>query len=157
MRVKSKKILMGSAFAAVVTAGSVGSLMAQEKPVIATVVKISGIPWFDRMETGVESLRRAKSRCGCKPEWTCDLGFGTAAADQSRTLSPRASKHLAVVPMDPAVLEGTLKRAMERGTIVVTHEADNQVNTNVDVEAFNNDDLRHCAERAARRVHGQEG
>ena len=43
---------------------------------------------------------------------------------------------LAVVPMDPAVLEGTFKRAMERGIIVVTHEADNQVNTMADVEAF---------------------
>jgi simple sugar transport system substrate-binding protein len=47
---------------------------------------------------------------------------------------------LAVVPMDPAVLEGTFKRAMERGIVVVTHEADNQINTMADVEAFDNSD-----------------
>jgi simple sugar transport system substrate-binding protein len=138
MRVKSKKILMGSVVAALVTAGSVGSLMAQDKPVIATVVKISGIPWFDRMETGVKAFAEQN------PDVVASQS-GPATSDSAQQLQivqdlvAKGVKALAVVPMDPAVLEGTLKRAMERGTIVVTHEADNQVNTNVDVEAFNND------------------
>ncbi|CAN7702751.1 substrate-binding domain-containing protein [Phyllobacterium sp. LjRoot231] len=137
MREKSKKILMGSVVAAFVTAGSVGSLMAQDKPVIATVVKISGIPWFDRMETGVKAFGEQN------PDVVASQS-GPATADSAQQLQivqdlvAKGVNALAVVPMDPAVLEGTLKRAMERGTIVVTHEADNQVNTNADVEAFNN-------------------
>ncbi|PSH56669.1 substrate-binding domain-containing protein [Phyllobacterium endophyticum] len=138
MRVKSKKVLMGAVVAALVTAGSVGSILAQDKPVIATVVKISGIPWFDRMETGVKAFAEQN------PDVVASQS-GPATADAAQQLQivqdlvAKGVKALAVVPMDPAVLEGTLKRAMERGTIVVTHEADNQVNTNVDVEAFNND------------------
>ncbi|MBB3237302.1 simple sugar transport system substrate-binding protein [Phyllobacterium endophyticum] len=135
---KSKKVLMGAVVAALVTAGSVGSILAQDKPVIATVVKISGIPWFDRMETGVKAFAEQN------PDVVASQS-GPATADAAQQLQivqdlvAKGVKALAVVPMDPAVLEGTLKRAMERGTIVVTHEADNQVNTNVDVEAFNND------------------
>lgn len=137
MRAKSKKILAGSVVAAAVAAGSVGTLMAQDKPVIATVVKISGIPWFDRMDTGVKAFAEANTDVVASQS-------GPATADSAQQLQivqdlvAKGVNALAVVPMDPAVLEGTFKRAMERGTIVVTHEADNQVNTNVDVEAFNN-------------------
>lgn len=137
MRAKSKKILTRSVVAAALAAGSFGTLMAQDKPVIATVVKISGIPWFDRMETGVKAFAEAN------PDVVASQS-GPATADSAQQLQivqdlvAKGVKALAVVPMDPAVLEGTFKRAMERGTIVVTHEADNQVNTNVDVEAFNN-------------------
>lgn len=137
MRRKNKKSLVLSAFAAAMIAGSAGTSIAQEKPVIATVVKISGIPWFDRMETGVKAFAQAN------PDVVASQS-GPATADAAQQLQivqdlvAKGVKALAVVPMDPAVLEGTLKRAMDRGTIVVTHEADNQVNTNADVEAFNN-------------------
>ncbi len=137
MRVKSSRILAGSAIAAAVVAGSFGALMAQDKPVIATVVKISGIPWFDRMETGVKAFAAQN------PDVVASQS-GPATSDSAQQLQivqdlvAKGVNALAVVPMDPAVLEGTFKRAMERGTVVVTHEADNQVNTNADVEAFNN-------------------
>ncbi len=137
MRVMSKKILAGSVMAAALMAGSVGTLMAQDKPVIATVVKISGIPWFDRMETGVKAFAEANQDVDASQS-------GPATADAAQQLQivqdliAKGVNALAVVPMDPAVLEGTLKRAMDRGTIVVTHEADNQVNTHADVEAFDN-------------------
>jgi len=56
------------------------------------------------------------------------------------------------VPLDPAALEPVLKKALARGIKVVTHEADNQRNTLVDVEAFDdnlygarlNDRLAKC-------------
>lgn len=110
---------------------------AQDRPVIATVVKISGIPWFDRMETGVTAFAEAHPEVDASQS-----GPSTAdAAQQLRIvedLIARGVDALAVVPMDPAVLEGTLARAIERGVVVVTHEADNQVNTQADVEAFDN-------------------
>lgn len=139
MKSKSKKMLAGSVFAAALLAGSAGTAWAQEKPVIATVVKISGIPWFDRMSTGVEAFAAAN------PDVEASQS-GPATADSAQQLQiiqdliAKGVDALAVVPMDPAVLEGTFKRAMERGTIVVTHEADNQMNTHADVEAFDNDE-----------------
>jgi len=42
------------------------------------------------------------------------------------------------VPYDPPTLEPALKKAMDRGIKVVTHEADNEKNTMVDIEAFDN-------------------
>jgi simple sugar transport system substrate-binding protein len=42
------------------------------------------------------------------------------------------------VPYDPPTLDPALKKAMDRGIKVVTHEADNAKNTMVDIEAFDN-------------------
>ena len=128
-----------SILAAAMVAVSAGALEAQQKPVIATVVKISGIPWFDRMNTGVEQFAKEN------PDVVASQS-GPATSDAAQQLqivqdlSAKGVNALAVVPMDPSVLEGALKRAMDRGIVVVTHEADNQVNTQADVEAFNNDD-----------------
>ncbi|MCB8836246.1 substrate-binding domain-containing protein [Aurantimonas sp. VKM B-3413] len=109
---------------------------AQEKS-ITTVVKISGIPWFDRMKTGVEKFAQEN------PDMAITQ-VGPATADSAQQLQiiqdlvAKGTDALAVVPMDPSILEGIFKRAMDRGTIIVTHEADNQKNTMVDVEAFDN-------------------
>ena len=40
--------------------------------------------------------------------------------------------------MDPSALEGVLRRASQRGIKVITHEGDSLVNTDVDIEAFDN-------------------
>ncbi len=151
----SKKALLGSAVALALVAGSAGALMAQNKPVIATVVKISGIPWFDRMETGVKQFQKDN------PDVVATQ-YGPATADAAQQLQivndlvAKGVNGLAVVPMDPSVLEGTLKRAMDRGIIVVTHEADNQKNTHADVEAFDNADYgRALNERLAQCMGGK--
>jgi simple sugar transport system substrate-binding protein len=139
MKAKTKKLLAGTLIAATALAGGAGTLAAQDKPVIATVVKISGIPWFDRMNTGVEAYQKAN------PDVVATQS-GPATSDAAQQLQivqdlvAKGVTALAVVPMDPAVLEGTFKRAMERGIVVVTHEADNQINTMADVEAFDNSD-----------------
>ena len=52
------KVLFTAMAAACLTGASAG-LQAQEKPVMATVVKISGIPWFDRMHVGVKEFAAA--------------------------------------------------------------------------------------------------
>jgi simple sugar transport system substrate-binding protein len=122
--------------AAILTAG-MGVLNAQDKPTIATVVKISGIPWFNRMEVGVKEYATTTPTVVASQS-------GPATADAAQQLRivedliARKINALAVVPMDPAVIEGALKRAMDRGIVVVTHEADNQKNTNANIEAFDN-------------------
>lgn len=132
---RNKKIalsMIGTALAV-----TVGTLAAQSKPVIATVVKISGIPWFNRMEVGVKEFATATPAVSAAQS-------GPATADAAQQLKiiddliARKVNALAVVPMDPAVIEGALKRAMDRGIVVVTHEADNQKNTNANIEAFDN-------------------
>ncbi len=128
-----KTFKLGCAAALMVTAASA----AIAEGTITTVVKISGIPWFDRMETGVELFAEQN------PDMTISQ-VGPAQADSAQQLQivqdliAKGTDALAVVPMDPAILEGIFKRAMDRGTIIVTHEADNQMNTMVDVEAFDN-------------------
>lgn len=131
------------------------TLYGQDKQrTIATVVKITGINWFNRMEAGVKEF-------GIKnPGFrTFQTGPGKAdSAQQLRMIEDALAKKpdaLAVVPLDPAALEFVLKKALDRGVKVVTHEADNQRNTLADVEAFDdtsygahlNDRLAHCMNR----------
>jgi simple sugar transport system substrate-binding protein len=140
------------ALAATSALGVAGALHAQGKPVtIATVVKITGINWFNRMEVGVKEF--GAKNAGVT---TYQVGPGKAdSAQQLRMIEDVIAKKpaaIAVVPLDPAALEPVLKKALDRGIKVVTHEADNQKNTMVDVEAFDdtaygarlNDRLAEC-------------
>jgi simple sugar transport system substrate-binding protein len=101
-----------------------------------TVVKIAGINWFNRMEDGVVA-------------WGRDAGVnatlvGPAQADAAQQipiiedLIAKGVDALCVVPMDPTQLDPVLKKAMDAGIIVITHEASNQVNMHFDIEAFDN-------------------
>jgi simple sugar transport system substrate-binding protein len=114
-----------------------GSLYAQGKDVtIATVVKVTGINWFNRMEVGVKEFGEKN---GVK---TFQTGPGQAdAAQQLRVIEDLVAKNvqaITIVPFDPPALEPVLKKAMDKGIKIVTHEADNQKNTHVDIEAFDN-------------------
>jgi simple sugar transport system substrate-binding protein len=132
-----KRSVLAASVASVMLVGASVELSAQTKPVIATVVKISGIPWFNRMEVGVKAFGSANADVQASQS-----GPATAdAAQQLKIIEDQVARRvnaLAVVPMDPSVVEGALKRAMDRGIVVVTHEADNQKNTQADVEAFDN-------------------
>src|SRR6476620_2603076 len=134
---KMRKLLFAASAVGALVVGVSGYVAAQGKPVIVTVVKISGIPWFNRMEVGVKAFQDANPDVVAS-----ESGPTTADAAQQlqivEDLIARGVNALAVVPMDPAVIEGALKRAMDRGIVVVTHEADNQKNTQADIEAFDN-------------------
>jgi len=112
---------------------------AQDAPTIATVVKIAGIQWFNRMEEGVD-------------QYAADTGanafqVGPAQADPQQQAAliedmiAQGVDALAVVPMSPEALEPVLGRAMEAGIVVITHEAASQQNTMYDIEAFVNEDF----------------
>lgn len=112
---------------------------AQDSKKIATVVKIAGIQWFNRMEEGVK-------------QYATDTGndafqVGPAQADPQQQAAliedmiAQGVNALAVVPMSPEALEPVLKRAMDAGITVITHEAASQQNTNYDIEAFVNEDF----------------
>lgn len=134
--------------AAVVLAPAASSSAA--KPRIVTVVKVLGIGWFERMQQGIE---RFAARTGV--DATMTGGRDASPATQIRILerllaaSPKPDA-ITVVPNSPGSLEPVLKWARAAGIRVVTHEASNQVNTDVDIEAFDNDAFgAHLMDRLA--------
>ncbi|WP_322015718.1 autoinducer 2 ABC transporter substrate-binding protein [Paraburkholderia sp. J12] len=123
--------------ACALAAGLAVAAHAADNVTIVTVVKVTGISWFNRMEEGVKEF--GKDNPGVTVYQT---GPGRAdAAQQLKIIDDLIAKKvnaIAVVPYDPPTLEPALKKAMDRGIKVVTHEADNEKNTMVDVEAFDN-------------------
>lgn len=104
--------------------------------VFTTVVKIAGINWFNRLESGVVA-------------WGEENGVnasmvGPAEADAAQQipiiedLIAQGVDALCVVPMDPQQLDPVLQKAMDAGIPVITHEATNQQNMDYDIEAFDN-------------------
>ncbi len=114
-----------------------GGVVAAENQSIGTVVKLQGETWFVRMAEGVKEY--GEKTPGVTTE---EIGPGKAdAAQQEREIEDLIAKKvdaIAVVPFDPPMLEGVLKRAMDHGVKVMTHEASNLKNTQVDMEAFDN-------------------
>ena len=100
------------------------------------VVKLTGIAWFDRMETGVEAFATAS---GLKASQT-----GPATADTElqvgivQSLIAQKPTALGIVPLDPGALENVIKQAKDAGIVVVTHEAPTIKNADADIEAFDN-------------------
>lgn len=103
---------------------------------IATVVKESSDPWFIRMEEGVA-------------KYAGDTGNeafqkGPAAYDSAQQvqiieeLIAQDIDAICVVPIDPDACEQVLKKAMDNGIVVITHESPSQQNCNYNIEAFDN-------------------
>jgi simple sugar transport system substrate-binding protein len=103
---------------------------------MATVVKIAGINWFNRMEEGVKKF-------GADNQVTA-FEKGPEKADAAlqipiiEDLIAQKVNSLCVIPMSPETLEPVLKKAMDNKIVVVTHEASNQQNMHADIEAFDN-------------------
>jgi simple sugar transport system substrate-binding protein len=120
---------------------------------IVTVVKVLGIGWFERMEQGI---RRFAARTGIDATMT---GPATASPRQQvriiRRLIAERPDAITVVPNSPESLEGVLNQARTAGIKVVTHEASSQVNTDADIEAFNNTAFgAHLMDNLARCMRG---
>jgi len=103
---------------------------------IATVVKLEGIAWFDRMKEGVERFAKETGH-------ECFLQ-GPAKADAAlqvqliEDLIAQGVDAICVVPFSVEAVEPVLEKARRRGIIVVSHEASNQVNADAIIEAFDN-------------------
>lgn len=129
--------------------------MAQEAEVV-TVVKVTGENWFTRMETGVDAY-------GSESTAIATRQVGPAQADAAQQtaivqdLVAQGVDALAVVPMDPSTLEGVLRRAKGQGITVITHEAESMVNTDVDLEAFDNTEFGKHLNRQLAECMGGEG
>jgi simple sugar transport system substrate-binding protein len=103
---------------------------------IVTVVKITGIPWFNRMEVGVQ---KAAKELGVNA-----YQVGPADADpaqQVRTIEDLISKGvdaICVTPNDAKSLGPVFERAKKAGIVIITHESPDQVGKDYDIELIDN-------------------
>lgn len=122
---------------------------------IAVVVKITGIPWFNVVETGVD---RAAEELSVNAYQT-----GPAQADpaaQVKIVEDLISKGvdaIAVVPNDAQSLEPVFQKAKEAGIVVITHESPDQVGTDYDFELIDNDKFGQEAFEQLVRHMGESG
>jgi len=103
---------------------------------IATVVKVDGIAWFDRMRDGVEQFGKETGH----DTWMLGPSQADAAAQVQivENLIAQGVDAITVVPFSVEALEPVLKKARDRGIIVVAHEASNIKNADYVLEAFDN-------------------
>lgn len=130
-----KTVLLATS--AALTVGLMGQAGAQDDAYdIATVVKISGIQWFNRMEEGVDDFAEDTGHNAFQ--------VGPAQADAQQQVQlledmiAQGVDAITVVPFSPEALEPVLERAMEAGITVISHEASNIENVDWDIEAFSN-------------------
>jgi simple sugar transport system substrate-binding protein len=122
---------------------------------IVTVVKLRGVGWFDRMNEGIKEFA---TETGAQASMT---GADDASPEKQikiiQDLIAQRPTAITAVPNSPEALEGVLKQAQSAGIKVVTHEASNQKNTDVDIEGFNNADYgAHIMDNLAKCM-GEKG
>ena len=136
-KVSSVVLVLVLVAALLLSAGCGGSQQeADQEYEIATVVKITGIPWFNRMEEGVN---KAAEDFGLNAYQT-----GPADADpaqQAKVIEDLISKGvdaINVVPNDAKALEPVFEKAKEKGIVIITHESPDQVGNDYDLELIDN-------------------
>jgi len=137
MREWSKRLLIAGLLlllALPVFAG--GATEAKGELEIATVVKIVGIPWFNRLEEGV---KQADKELGVNAYM-----LGPADADPAQQvkivedLISKGVDAICVVPNDAKALEPAFAKAREKGIVILTHESPDQVGKDYDIELIDN-------------------
>lgn len=104
---------------------------------IVNVVKVSGIPWFNQMNKGIEQA------AGDFDVNARQLGPSTPdPAQQVKIIEDLIAKGvdaITVVPNDVTVLEPVFKKAREKGIVVLTHESPDGHNADWDIETIDNE------------------
>jgi len=127
-----------------------------QKYVIANTPKMVGIAWWDRMEVGNKQFSKETGH------EVFQVGASKAdAAEQVKVIEDVIAQGVSainVIPVSPEALEPVLKKAMDNGIVVISHEASNQQNVNYDIEAFQNKDYgAHIMENLAQEMGGKGG
>ncbi|GBQ71017.1 sugar ABC transporter substrate-binding periplasmic protein [Ameyamaea chiangmaiensis NBRC 103196] len=107
-----------------------------KKYVIATVVKVDGIAWFDRMRVGVKQFGADQGH----DTWMVGPSQADAAAQVQiiENLIAQGVDAICIVPFSVEAVEPVLQKARDRGIVVISHEASNLQATDYDIEAFDN-------------------
>lgn len=107
-----------------------------ESYTIATVVKVDGIAWFDRMRDGVQQFGADNGQ----DTYMVGPSSADAAAQVQlvENLIAQGVDAIAIVPFSVEAVEPVLAKARDRGIVVISHEASNIQNVDFDIEAFDN-------------------
>ncbi len=117
-------------------AGGQGEAEGGDEYEIVTVVKITGIPWFNRLEEGVNEAGK-------------DLGvnayqIGPSDADPAQQvkmvedLISKGVDAICITPNDATALEPVFQKARDNGILILTHESPDQAGKDVDIELIDN-------------------
>lgn len=111
------------------------STPATEGPVIAFVPKVIGQAWWDYVrDSGVKAWSEEN---GIEVQYQGPTEVDAAAQVQIMTdLVAQDIDVLCFSPNDPDACENICKEAMEKGIIVIAHEASGMTNVDYDIEAF---------------------
>ncbi len=103
---------------------------------IATVVKVDGIAWFERMREGVQQFAEETGH----DTWLVGPSRSDAAEQVAliENLIAQGVDAITIVPIATDALEPVLQRARERGIVVIAHEASTLQNIDYGIEAFDN-------------------
>jgi len=156
MRLSLKKMMAGLAIGGALLACGAMFVNAQDaKHTIVTVVKLSGVGWFNRMEEGVKQYANETGQNATQ--------VGPASADAAlqvqliEDLIARKVDAITVVPNSPEALEPVLGKALGEGIKVIGHEASDLKNVSYDVEAFDNHAYGEHLMIALAQAMGEEG
>ncbi|MHA7156003.1 substrate-binding domain-containing protein [Arthrobacter sp. TMN-50] len=121
--------------------GSVGSESSGEatpsgEQVMVTVVKAQTIPWFQRMEVGIQAFAD-RTGVDARQEGADDVSPEKQVQIVQDLIAQKPTA-ITVVPNSPEALSSVLKQARDQGIIVVSHEATGIENVDIDIEAFDN-------------------
>ncbi len=125
----------------------------EKKYTIVTIPKLVGIGWFDRMEEGVDWFAKDTGHDAYQ--------IGPTEADPALQVQfiedaiAQGVDAICVIPFSVEAVEPVLKKAREKGIVVITHEASTIENADYDVEAFVN--TEYGAEFMKRLAEGMDG
>jgi len=103
---------------------------------VAVVVKIAGIPWFNRLEEGVI---KAGKELGVN-----SYMLGPSEADPAQQvkivedLIAKGVDVICVVPNDASAMVPVFERARQKGIVILTHESPSQKGADWDIETIDN-------------------
>ncbi len=123
---------------------------------IVMVAKMEGVSWFDDMRVGVEEF--GKDFKVNAYQIAPDTGDPAKQAQMVEDLIAKGVDAILVVPNDPKSMEPVLKKAKEKGIVVVTHEAQALAPiVDYDMEAFKNEDFGVVMGKALAEAMAGEG
>jgi len=129
--------------------------VASEKYVIANLPKFVGGAWFNRMMVGLDTF---SEETGHETFQTGpDRVDAALQVKEIEDLITQGVDIITVVPFSPDTLEPVLKRAMDDGIIVISHEAEGIENVHYNIEAFDNDAFAHHMMDRMAAVVGEKG
>jgi simple sugar transport system substrate-binding protein len=105
---------------------------------IAVVVKVTGIPWFNRLGQGVSD---AAEDFGINAVMVGPSEGDNLAEEQVQIVEGLIEDKvgaIGIVPQDTDLLDPVIRRARDAGIVVITHESPSPRQANWDIETINN-------------------